>query len=649
MASQRTVRSAASMVVWLALLVGLAQGAEAAVRRTVTLDAAPTTVTAGQPVTLSGKVSQSGKGTPVLVELRRGSRWSLVTTVRTTKRGTYSALVNPASAGAAAYRARVKDQKVGSRTLAAATSPTRTVTVEAAEVSRSVTLTVPGQLVASEVTTLTGSITKTPAKLIVSIECRLPGQPWDPCGAGTTTAGGTFTDDEFQIHQVGNYQVRAAVPEQKTASATLGAAVSSAGTMRVYGADNTGPTKLVSITREDNFTATEASSGSSVSGNGGHVAFISRSAELVEGVDPGEQPNVFLRDVRTGTTTLVSVDLGGGPMEQIEWYDPVEVDVSATGRYVAFTSSAPDLVDGDTNGHTDVFVRDRVAGTTTLVSRSSAGAIASGDPLLPFEGVSISDDGQKVLFTSRISLTPQDTNGFTDVYLRDLVAGTTTLVTRNASGEPLVRGGHTGALSGNGSHAVFYSSSSDIAPTAGDPHPAGLYRKNLTTGAVDTIFYSGNDVNAGGPSNVDVSTSGARVAYAWGVALLWDSASKTSVTVSDNIDDESELAGTAFISGDGSTVAFSSAELDFVPSDDRGDVLHSEVYLYDVASEAISLGSVTSHGEFGGAGFFGGSSSATGLSDNGRYLAFDSDSGWLIPGDDSNFVSDVFVRDLAPS
>jgi hypothetical protein len=120
---------------------------------------------------------------------------------------------------------------------------------------------------------------------------------------------------------------------------------------------------------------------------------------------------VFVRDLQTGTTTLVSVNSPGTDSGNHWSGNPV---ISADGRYVAFKSYASDLVATDTNGDYDVFVRDLQTGTTTLVSVNSTGTDSgndeSGNPV-------ISADGRYVAFKSYASdLVATDTNGESDVF-----------------------------------------------------------------------------------------------------------------------------------------------------------------------------------------------------------------------------------------
>jgi Tol biopolymer transport system component len=101
--------------------------------------------------------------------------------------------------------------------------------------------------------------------------------------------------------------------------------------------------------------------------------------------------------------------------------------ISTDGRYVTFYSAAANLVAGDTNGMFDIFMRDRQTGTTTLVSRDSTGVEGDGDSQYP----SISADGRYVAFQSyATNLVAGDTNGKTDIFVRDRQTGTTTRVSK---------------------------------------------------------------------------------------------------------------------------------------------------------------------------------------------------------------------------
>jgi Tol biopolymer transport system component len=167
--------------------------------------------------------------------------------------------------------------------------------------------------------------------------------------------------------------------------------------------------------------------GQHVSGDNRYVVFASPSSQIVAGDTNGFQDD-FVRDRVTGTTTLVSRTSSGAPANGHS-NSPV---ISANGRYVAFTSQASNLVPTDTNGALDVFVRDLQAGTTTLVSVSSGGAAANYGAYEP----SISADGRYIAFESASdTLVPGDTNVFNrDIFVRDTLLGTTERVSLRPDG-----------------------------------------------------------------------------------------------------------------------------------------------------------------------------------------------------------------------
>jgi hypothetical protein len=126
-----------------------------------------------------------------------------------------------------------------------------------------------------------------------------------------------------------------------------------------------------------------------ISADGRYAAFYSDASNLVSG-DANGARDVFIRDRQTGETTRASVD-GAGAEANDDSFEPA---ISADGRFVAFSSSATNLVAGDSNEVNDVFVRDRQANTTTRVSVGLAGANANGGSDSP----SISGDGRLVAF-----------------------------------------------------------------------------------------------------------------------------------------------------------------------------------------------------------------------------------------------------------
>lgn len=150
----------------------------------------------------------------------------------------------------------------------------------------------------------------------------------------------------------------------------------------------------------------------SISSDGRFVAFASDASDLVAG-DTNGLRDIFLRDLQTGQTTLVSVDSNGVQANSLSDF----AVVSSDGFFVAFASDADNLVAGDTNSDRDIFVRDLRSGITSLVSVDSAGVHGNGFSEAPV----LSADGSSVAFESRASnLVAADNNDRTDVFVRSL-------------------------------------------------------------------------------------------------------------------------------------------------------------------------------------------------------------------------------------
>jgi Tol biopolymer transport system component len=199
---------------------------------------------------------------------------------------------------------------------------------------------------------------------------------------------------------------------------------------------------------------------SSMSATGLRVAFVSRASNLVTNDTNGTATDVFLRDLTSGTTSLVSVNMAATGSGNRFSHVP---SISADGTRVAFMSQASDLAANDTNGGgdgsaLDVFLRDLTAGTTALLSVNTAGTDSGNSSSI---NPAISADGTRVLFNSSANdLVPTDANGTIDVFVRDLAAGTTSLASVNAAGSSSGNGGSTHPtegreLSADGSRVVF--------------------------------------------------------------------------------------------------------------------------------------------------------------------------------------------------
>lgn len=188
----------------------------------------------------------------------------------------------------------------------------------------------------------------------------------------------------------------------------------------------TGETKRVSVT-STGIQADNWSQEPSISADGRYVAFISYAANLVEG-DSNGRHDVFVHDRQNGITSRVSVTSTAEQGNNLS----LGPSISADGRYIAFFSYASNLVTGDTNGGRDVFVHDRQTGETKRVSISSTGSQGNAESYGPF----ISADGRYVTFASLAdNLVAGDTNGHPDVFVYDRLMGETQRVSVTSTGE----------------------------------------------------------------------------------------------------------------------------------------------------------------------------------------------------------------------
>lgn len=228
----------------------------------------------------------------------------------------------------------------------------------------------------------------------------------------------------------------------------------------------TGQTTLISVA-PDGTTAGNGDSGDiSISDDGRYVAFDSTADNLVSGDTNGET-DVFVRDRQTGQTTRVSVADDGTQGNERSWFS----SISADGRYIAFASGADNLSGGDTNNQWDVFVRDRQTGHTTLVSVAidgKPGNDSSGHWATP----RISADGRYVAFVSMANLLVSgDTNDTKDMFVRDRQAGTTTRISVASDGTQGNDISGYGSISADGRYVAFSSSASNLV--GGDTNNAG--------------------------------------------------------------------------------------------------------------------------------------------------------------------------------
>jgi Tol biopolymer transport system component len=240
-----------------------------------------------------------------------------------------------------------------------------------------------------------------------------------------------------------------------------------------------GTTTLVSrATGADGGPANAVSAQPSISADGTHVAFVSAATNLTGDAINGN-PQIFVRDLVANTTTLAS--RGASGVGDGASGNPF---LSQDGSKVAFSSWAGNLVSGDGNGNSDVFVHDLAAGTTVRASLT----VTAGEVDSPSYVDAISADGTRILFSAYGHVGAGDDDGHTHAYVRDLAAGTTTLVDRSADGQPSTSYVNDPVMSADGTRVAF-ESGGKLTPEAQDGHP-DVFVRDLAAGT--TVMASTN-------------------------------------------------------------------------------------------------------------------------------------------------------------
>jgi Tol biopolymer transport system component len=279
----------------------------------------------------------------------------------------------------------------------------------------------------------------------------------------------------------------------------------------------TNTTTALSVTPTGSI-ANGGSGAPSLTPDGRFVAFESNASNLVAG-DGNGTTDVFVRDLQTKKTTRVSVDATGGDSNG----GSISSDINGDGRYVAFSSEATDLVPGGTTPFgRDVFVRDLKTATTILVSVDKFGGDGGNSLSFNFLGSGIiSDDGRYVAFVSLAdNLVDNDTNGNFDVFVRDLQTATTRresvdVLGRQTSGNPSELG-ERAAISGDGHYVVFDSVAADLVSNDGNfaedvfirdvqaPTVAAVAPTSVAPGTTATLTLTGTHFTADTQVSADV-------------------------------------------------------------------------------------------------------------------------------------------------
>jgi Tol biopolymer transport system component len=358
------------------------------------------------------------------------------------------------------------------------------------------------------------------------------------------------------------------------------------------------------------------SSTAAVSLNGRYVAFASDADNLVAN-DTNGLRDVFVRDLISGTNILVSADTNGLPASGVS----SEPSISSDGRYVVFSSSAPDLVPGDTNNSVDVFERDLQNGTTTLVSMNMNGTgPGNSNSYAPI----LSSDGRFVLYESQSQNLAPGSFGTSvqNLFLRDLQLGTNYALTASSAA---IGGVYSADMTPDGHYAAFIGNLSGSASSF-----SYFY---VWDSQLAALVYTNSASNL---QKIVISSDGQRLAYSTATALfIADRANPSNnATVASGSFYASQWGGR--FSTDGSLFAFyTSAAL--VATDSNGV---NDVYLYDVLARTNFLVSQN----LSGIGAGDGASDSPVISPDNRFVAYRSAADNLVPGD-NNGVPDVFIYD----
>lgn len=471
--------------------------------------------------------------------------------------------------------------------------------------------------------------------------CPRPAAAVDLASAGAAGVSGNGAAQQGAITPNGRWVAFATAAKNLVASDLNGAATD------VFVRDlRDGVTTLVSVNRFATGTGNGASRDASVTDNGRWVVFTSDAEDLV-GNDANGATDVFMRDLQTGTTTLVSVKPDGSGSGSGASGTP---SISANGRWVSFSSVAEDLVANDGNGQEDVFVRDLQTGTTSLVSidrqGSSSGTGRSYSPVL-------TPSGRTVAFVSNANdLVADDDNLAFDVFLRDLNAGTTSLVSIGRDGVGGGRGDSWGPIvSPNGRYVVFTSAARNLVPTDRN-RASDVFLRDLRQGTTTLVSVSrnGKRTSNGASAALGVSASGRYVLFTSNASngasrdgndtddvFLRDLRDGVTKIVSANANGRSANAASTAgaLSSDGRFALFTSRATNLVSTPVSG---LGDVYRRDVVDGVTVLASASGAATAGGDG----PSASLSITPDGRFGLFSSTASDLADADANGALEDIF-------
>ncbi|WP_296582773.1 VCBS domain-containing protein [Xanthobacter sp.] len=373
-----------------------------------------------------------------------------------------------------------------------------------------------------------------------------------------------------------------------------------------------------------------------VSADGTQVAFVSFASSLVEAPGAASSPflnsQVLVKNLQTGEVRVVSTNAGG---EIADDTATGAIAFSPDGLTILFGSRASNLVEGDTNGAADIFLKDLETGAITRVSTNAAGGEANAWSDSP----TLSPDGSKLAFASpAANLVEGDTNGAVDIFVKDLVTGAVTRVSTGSAGEQAGGASFSPAFSPDGAKVAFLSTG-DEDGLLGTGNYA-IYLKDLATGELTFVSYAGIAISlpvfspdgdklaflAYPQDAVPGSPAGALQLYVKDLATgeLTVASSDANGTRGTGLTE----AGYSF-SPDGTRIVFASFSSNLVPGDTDGV---KNIFVKDLETGAVVR--IENNGN--------GASSTPVFAPDGAHLIFTSSASNLVAGD-ANAASDIFM------
>jgi len=395
----------------------------------------------------------------------------------------------------------------------------------------------------------------------------------------------------------------------------------------------------------------------SISGNGRYVAYYSGATNLVSGDNNGAT-DIFLYDTVTKNNTRVSVDSNGNQALNSSYLP----SISGDGRYVAYQSDATNLVAGDSNTKSDIFVYDTVTKNNTRVSVHSNGNQATGDS----ESAAISGDGRYIAYTSEATnLVAGDTNGVRDIFLYDTVTKNTSRLSVDSNGNQAIDdyyiyGSDSPSISADGRYVAYSSFATNLVEGDTNNHrDIFVYDTVTKTNTRVSVDSNGNQASGAFYGSVapSISSDGRYLAYQSDATNLvagdtndytdifvYDTVTKTNtrVSVDSNGNQGNNLSFSPSISSNGRYVAYQSYSTNLVRGDNN---TFSDIFVFDTVTKKTSRVSVDSQGNPAYALTytpFGSASPA--ISGDGKYVTYESYATNLVPGDTNN-ATDIFVSD----